>query len=220
MFGYPDLARTVRIPPDGQLFFPLVGHIAVDGVSIPELRKILENGLETADEQRIATGDRISVRVYRHEDLSLATIVPSSGRVGVPLAGEVDVVGLTVEEASAAIAEGLSPYVVKPSVSTTIEAVASGHRAARAIRRFLETGEAAARAFSEATRLFSLGESLGGVESLIGYPWTMSHAAFPPEEKRRKGITEATVRLSVGIEHADDLCADLGQALERAAAQS
>ena len=45
----------------------------------------------------------------------------------------------------------------------------------------------------------------------------MSHAAFPPEEKLRKGIGEATVRLSVGIEHADDLCADLAQALERAA---
>jgi cystathionine beta-lyase/cystathionine gamma-synthase len=77
----------------------------------------------------------------------------------------------------------------------------------------LAGGESAARAFCQATRLFSLGESLGGVESLVGYPWVMSHGAFPPEEKRRKGITEATVRLSVGIEHADDLCADLEQAL-------
>jgi len=80
----------------------------------------------------------------------------------------------------------------------------------------LAGGEAAARALCEGTRLFSLGESLGGVESLIGYPWTMSHAAFPPEEKRRKGITEGTVRLSVGIEDADDLCDDLTGALERA----
>ena len=45
----------------------------------------------------------------------------------------------------------------------------------------------------------------------------MSHSAFPPEEKRRKGITEATVRLSVGIENAEDLCADLEQALEACA---
>jgi cystathionine beta-lyase/cystathionine gamma-synthase len=80
----------------------------------------------------------------------------------------------------------------------------------------LAGGPAAARAFCEATRVFSLGESLGGVESLVGYPWTMSHAAFPPEEKLRKGISEATVRLSVGIEHEDDLCEDLAQALERA----
>jgi len=81
----------------------------------------------------------------------------------------------------------------------------------------LRGGEAAARSLCEATRLFALGESLGGVESLIGYPWSMSHAAFPPEEKRRKGVSEAVVRLSVGIEHADDLCADLAQALEQAA---
>jgi cystathionine gamma-lyase len=81
----------------------------------------------------------------------------------------------------------------------------------------LRGGAAVARKLCEATRLFSLGESLGGVESLIGYPWSMSHGAFPPEEKRRKGVTEAVVRLSIGIEHADDLCADLAQALERAA---
>ena len=81
----------------------------------------------------------------------------------------------------------------------------------------LRGGAPAARKLCEATRLFSLGESLGGVESLIGYPWSMSHGAFPPEEKRRKGVTEAVVRLSVGIEHADDLCADLAQALEQAA---
>ncbi len=82
----------------------------------------------------------------------------------------------------------------------------------------LAGGESAARRFCEATRLFSLGESLGGVESLIGYPWSMSHAAFPAEEKRRKGITEGTVRLSVGIEHIDDLCEDLARALDAAGA--
>ena len=82
----------------------------------------------------------------------------------------------------------------------------------------LAGGEGAARRFCEATRLFSLGESLGGVESLVGYPWSMSHAAFPADEKRRKGITEGTVRLSVGIEHVDDLCDDLARALAAAGA--
>jgi cystathionine beta-lyase/cystathionine gamma-synthase len=81
----------------------------------------------------------------------------------------------------------------------------------------LAGGEAAARAFCNATRVFSLAESLGGVESLIGYPFLMSHGAFPPEEKRRKGIGEATVRLSVGIENIEDLCEDLDRALGRAA---
>ncbi len=73
-----------------------------------------------------------------------------------------------------------------------------------------------ARRFAGATELFALTEGLGGVESQIGYPWHMSHGSFPAEEKLRKGITESTVRLAVGIEGADDLCADLGRALERA----
>jgi len=77
----------------------------------------------------------------------------------------------------------------------------------------LAGGALAARAFCENLELFALGESLGGVESLVGYPWLMSHAAFPPEEKRRKGIGEATVRLSVGLEDPDDLCADLDRGL-------
>ncbi len=81
----------------------------------------------------------------------------------------------------------------------------------------LAGGEAAARALSQSTKLFSLGESLGGVESLIGYPWTMSHAAFSEQERLAKGITQATVRLSVGIEDAEDLCEDLEQALARTA---
>jgi cystathionine gamma-lyase len=78
-------------------------------------------------------------------------------------------------------------------------------------------GEETARRFCNATHIFALAESLGGIESLIGYPFLMSHGAFPAEEKRRKGISEATVRLSVGIENIDDLCDDLARALERAA---
>jgi cystathionine beta-lyase/cystathionine gamma-synthase len=100
-----------------------------------------------------------------------------------------------------------------------------GHElAARQMRGFggvvtieLAGGPAAARRLCEGTRLFALGESLGGVESLIGLPWSMSHAAFPAEKKLEKGIGEATVRLSVGIEHPDDLIADLAQALDAAA---
>jgi cystathionine gamma-lyase len=79
----------------------------------------------------------------------------------------------------------------------------------------LAGGPEAARRLCESTELFSRGESLGGVESLIGYPWLMSHAAFEPDAKRRKGITESIVRLSVGLEDADDLCDDLRRALAR-----
>ncbi len=78
----------------------------------------------------------------------------------------------------------------------------------------LAGGAAAARALCEGTRVFALGESLGGVESLIGYPWTMSHGAFPEDRRVAMGVHDAVVRLSVGLEDAEDLCEDLVRALE------
>ncbi len=63
------------------------------------------------------------------------------------------------------------------------------------------------------TQIFSLAESLGGVESLIEHPATMSHASMAPELRERAGITDDLIRISVGIEHVDDLIADLTQAL-------
>ena len=62
-------------------------------------------------------------------------------------------------------------------------------------------------------KLFSLAESLGGVESLIGHPSTMTHAAIPKNQREEAGITDSLIRLSVGIEDAEDLIADLEQAL-------
>lgn len=64
------------------------------------------------------------------------------------------------------------------------------------------------------THLFSLAESLGGVESLIGHPATMTHAAIPKADREKSGIVDSLIRLSVGIEDADDLIADLSKALE------
>jgi cystathionine beta-lyase/cystathionine gamma-synthase len=63
------------------------------------------------------------------------------------------------------------------------------------------------------THLFSLAESLGGVESLISQPATMTHASIPKEERMKNGLNDALIRLSVGIEDADDLIADLAQAI-------
>jgi cystathionine beta-lyase len=62
-------------------------------------------------------------------------------------------------------------------------------------------------------QLFSLAESLGGVESLIGHPATMTHAAIPKEEREKTGVVDSLIRLSVGVEDVDDLIADLNQAL-------
>lgn len=72
--------------------------------------------------------------------------------------------------------------------------------------------EVAARVLSS-VRIFTLAESLGGVESLIGQPWTMSHGSMPADIKIASGITEDLIRLSVGIEHVDDLREDLREAL-------
>ena len=68
--------------------------------------------------------------------------------------------------------------------------------------------------FLKSTQLFSLAESLGGVESLVGHPATMTHASIPKEEREANGLKDSLIRLSVGIEHIDDLIADLEQALE------
>jgi cystathionine beta-lyase/cystathionine gamma-synthase len=65
------------------------------------------------------------------------------------------------------------------------------------------------------TKLFALAESLGGVESLIGHPATMTHASIPKEIREERGITDGFIRLSVGIEDVDDLIADLDNALAK-----
>ncbi|MCH7875051.1 MAG: cystathionine gamma-synthase [Gemmatimonadetes bacterium] len=70
-----------------------------------------------------------------------------------------------------------------------------------------------ARTMVESTRLFSFAESLGGVESLVGHPATMTHATVPREMREAMGLTDGLVRLSVGIEETEDLIADLDQAI-------
>jgi cystathionine beta-lyase/cystathionine gamma-synthase len=70
-----------------------------------------------------------------------------------------------------------------------------------------------ARRFVERTRLFALAESLGGVESLVGHPASMTHASVPRAMREAMGLTDGLVRLSVGIEDVEDLISDLEQAL-------
>ena len=70
-----------------------------------------------------------------------------------------------------------------------------------------------ARRFLERCELFSLAESLGGVESLVDHPAIMTHASVPESERAKLGISDRLIRLSVGIEALDDLIADLDQAL-------
>lgn len=79
----------------------------------------------------------------------------------------------------------------------------------------LKGGIAQARSFLESVRIFSLAESLGGVESLVNHPAIMTHASVPAETRKALGITDALIRLSVGIENQTDLIKDLEQALDK-----
>jgi len=80
----------------------------------------------------------------------------------------------------------------------------------------LAGGASAAQAFVEGMTFFSLAESLGGVESLVAHPATMTHAAMDPEARIRAGIGDGLIRLSIGIEAGEDLAADINAGLERA----
>jgi cystathionine beta-lyase/cystathionine gamma-synthase len=74
----------------------------------------------------------------------------------------------------------------------------------------LDLGDPArARRFVESTRIFVLAESLGGVESLIGHPASMTHGSVPPAMRQAMGLTDSLVRLSCGVEDTDDLLEDL-----------
>ena len=79
--------------------------------------------------------------------------------------------------------------------------------------RLKDERKEAAFIFLENTKIFTLAESLGGVESLVNHPVTMSHASIPEDERLKIGITDSLIRLSVGIEDVEDLLADLEQAL-------
>ncbi|AER57320.1 cystathionine gamma-synthase [Pseudoxanthomonas spadix BD-a59] len=82
----------------------------------------------------------------------------------------------------------------------------------------LDGGQAAVRAFVDGLKYFTLAESLGGVESLVAHPATMTHAAMSAQARAKAGIGDGLLRLSVGIEHTSDLVADLQAGLARARA--
>ncbi len=134
---------------------------------------------------------------------------------------------LTVHEANArALADLLDRHVATRVVHYPGLQSHPGHALARrqqsgfgAMLSFeLEGGEAAARIFVEGLEFFTLAESLGGVESLICHPAGMTHAAMSAEARRRAGIADGLLRISVGIEDQADLLGDIQAALDRVAA--
>ncbi|OYN88810.1 cystathionine gamma-synthase [Parenemella sanctibonifatiensis] len=128
------------------------------------------------------------------------------------------------QENAAAVAEQLAAHPVVTAVHYPGLADHPGHElAARQQDGFgamlsfeLAGGEQAVRRFADGLTSITLAESLGGVESLIAHPASMTHAAMTPEAQAAAGITEGLVRMSVGIEPAEDLAADLAAGLARA----
>ncbi len=122
---------------------------------------------------------------------------------------------------AAALAEWLEKHPAVARVSYPGLKSHPGHAVAKAqmdafggmITIFLKGGLPAARTMLERVELFTLAESLGGVESLIEHPGIMTHASIPPERRKELGVDDALVRLSVGVEDLSDLRRDLDQAL-------
>jgi len=123
-----------------------------------------------------------------------------------------------------AVAQALEAH---PSVERVIYPGLPGHPghalARRQMKAFggmvsfeLHGGVEAANTCASTTEIFTLAESLGGVESLIEVPASMTHASIPAAERKAAGLNDGLVRLSVGVEHVDDLIADITQAIEKA----
>jgi cystathionine gamma-lyase len=123
---------------------------------------------------------------------------------------------------SQALAEWLENH---PRVQRVIYPGLTSHPQHKLAKRQMKTGFGAVvsfeldgsrddvAAFMNKLQIFAIAEGLGGVESLVGHPCTMSHSRVPDDRKAELGLTENLVRLSVGIEHVDDLIADIDQAL-------
>lgn len=136
----------------------------------------------------------------------------------------VKTLALRVERASAnaqALAEWLESH---PAVSRCLYPGLKSHPGHAVARRQMDAfggmvtftlkgGLEAAKTLLERVEIATLAESLGGVESLIEHPGIMTHASVPPERRRELGVYDSLIRLSVGVEHLDDLRADLTQAL-------
>ena len=125
------------------------------------------------------------------------------------------------QASAAAIASFLAAHPAVTAVHYPGLETSPGHAIARAqqagfgamLSFDLAGGVEAVRSFVEAVRVFTLAESLGGIESLVAHPATMTHAGMGPEARRAAGIGDGLLRLSVGLEAESDLIADLDQAL-------
>lgn len=120
VYKHDDLSRTIKIPPDGRFFYPLVGEVDTTGMSLRQLRDHLVKGISTGREPLLMPGDEIRVSVFRHRDLDRTIVIPADGKVMFPYCSEVHLGGKTLKQASETIAAGLSEQFVDPQVMVDI----------------------------------------------------------------------------------------------------
>lgn len=110
VYNHEELSRNIMIPPDGHFFYPIVGEIDANGLSLRELREKITGGLAEYREHFLKPGDRISVAIFNHPELERTITVPPDGYVFYPLLGELDTDGMTIRDLRAFVADGLSKY--------------------------------------------------------------------------------------------------------------
>lgn len=190
--GHSDVVGGILVTGNAELATKLRFHQnAVGAVMGPFDSYLVLRGIKT-----------LALRVERHNESGLKVAKWLESKIG----SGVDRV----------IYPGLSSH---PQHSLAKKQMRSGGGFGGMITFFIEGGLGEARTFLESVKLFTLAESLGGVESLIEHPAIMTHASVPTEMRKTLGISDTLIRLSVGIENADDLIADLDAALKAASAK-
>lgn len=123
--GRPEMSRQFVIPPDGRFFYPFVGEVSVEGLTVSEMRLVLT--AELADSSRVlSAGDELAIRVFRHAEFDAEAVIPQDGMFPVPLAPPVHVIGLTPQEAGAAVAAALRTYIRQPQVTARVTRYGTG----------------------------------------------------------------------------------------------
>ncbi len=120
VFPQQDLTRRFIIPPDGHISYPLVGEIDVKGKSLNDLREIILKGFSNYHKTELASGDEISITVYRHDELARRFVIPPEGSIFYPLVGEVELQGKSVKQVRETLVIKLQKYINNPQVEVNL----------------------------------------------------------------------------------------------------
>lgn len=176
----------------------MVGGVAV--VSDPELGERLWYLLNATGAIQGPFDSFLALRGLKTLHLRMAAHCANARRIAEWLGGD--------DRVDRVIYPGLETHPQRDLVETQMNGLGGG-----IVSMVPKGGPDAAKAFMESVRVFTLAESLGGVESLVNHPAVMTHASVPTEHREALGVSDDLVRLSVGVEDVDDLLTDLDEAL-------